>query len=110
MIEANWINALKLPTKVLTGLFIASVILLFFDKAGILELSTFGAIVKPATILLCVVSGALSLTSIISLIIELFGANRKRTLLQQRRELRRAKQEEDNNAQKQKILKRIFYL
>jgi len=110
LIDANWINAFKLPTKVLTGLFIASVILLIFDKAKILELSIFGAIAKPATILLCVVSGALSLTSIISFFIEQFGASRKRTLLQQRRDLRKAEEEAEINAQKQRVLERIPHL
>lgn len=110
MIDSNWINALKLPTKVLTGLFVASVILLIFDKAKILELYTFVAIAKPATILICVVSGALSLTAIISFFIELFTAGRKHTLLQQRRELRKAEKQEEINAQKQRVLERIEHL
>ena len=95
MIDSNWINALKLPTKVLTGLFIASVALLVFDKAEILELSIFGSIAKPATILICVVSGALSFTSIASFFIELFNSGRKRTLLHQRRELRKIEEQEE---------------
>lgn len=110
MIDSNWINALKLPTKVLTGLFVASVILLIFDKANILALSTFGALAKPATILVCVVSGALSLTSIIAFFIELFSASRKRTLLQQRREIKKAEEQEQIEAQKQRILERISHL
>lgn len=110
MIDANWINALKLPTKVLTGLFVASVILLTFDKAGVLELSTFGSIAKQATILACVVLGALSLTSIISFFIDLFGTSRKHTLLQERKKLRKCEQEEQIHAQKRRVLERIPHL
>lgn len=110
MIDANWINALKLPAKVLAGLFIATIVLLIFDNIGLLELSTFGALAKPATILICVISGALSFTTFVSFFIELFNANRKRTLLQQRRELRKREQCEEIDAQKQRALSRIEHL
>ena len=91
-------------------MFIASVILLALDKAEILSLSTFGAIAKPATILLCVVSGALSFTAIVAFIIDLIGAGRKRTLLQQRRDLRKIEQEEELNKSKERVLERIPHL
>lgn len=110
MIDSNWINALKLPTKVLTGLFVASVTLLVFDKAEILELSLFGSVAKPATILICVVSGALSFTSITSFFIELFNSSRKRTLLQQRRELKKIEVQEEISAQKRRVIERIPHL
>ena len=110
MIDSNWINALKLPTKGLAGLFIASVVLLIFDKAGILGLSIFGGLAKPATILICVISGALSFTSITSFFIELFNSSRKRTLLQQRRELRKIEEQEEINAKKQRAIERISHL
>ncbi|MBX9637466.1 MAG: super-infection exclusion protein B [Nitrosomonas sp.] len=110
MIDANWINALKLPTKVLIGLFVASITLLLFDREEILALSTFSAIAKPAIILVCVVTGALSITSIISYFIEMYGSSRKRTLLEQRRELRKAEEEKQISIQKQEVIERIPYL
>ena len=110
MLDANWINALKLPTKVLTGLFIASVLLLVFDKFEILQLSVFGEIAKPIVILVCVLSGALSLTAITSFFIELAGERKKRSLLQQRREMRKAEQEEESIKKKQRVLDRISHL
>lgn len=91
-------------------MFIASVILLLLDNEKILELSIFGSLAKPATILLCVVSGALSLTAIINYFIDLMGAGKKRTLLQQRRELRKSEQEEKQNERKQRVLDRIPHL
>lgn len=84
--------------------------MLALDKTEILNLSTFGSIAKPATILLCVVSGALSFTAIVAFIMDLVGAGRKRTLLQQRRDLRKAEQEEETNKSKQKVLERIPHL
>lgn len=94
----------------LTGLFFASVILLLLDKAEILVLSTFGSLAKPATILLCVVSGALSFTAIAAFVFDIISAGRKRTLLQQRRDLRKAEEEEQLNNNKQKVLDRIEHL
>jgi hypothetical protein len=87
-----------------------SVILLSLDKTEIFSFSTFGSLAKPAAVLLCVVSGALSFTSIVALVIDIFGAGRKRTLLQQRRELRKAEEEEGIIKNKQKVLDRIQYL
>lgn len=110
MLDANWLNALKLPTKALTGLFIASIILLIFDKTKILDLSVFGSLIKPSVILICTVSGALSFTAISATLIEIFSAHRKRTLLEQRRELRKNEQKEAENERKQKVLDRIQYL
>ncbi|MCC5451500.1 super-infection exclusion protein B [Rheinheimera sp. UJ51] len=103
-------NALKLPTKVLSGLFVASVILLSLDKTEVLALSAFGSLAKPATILLCVVSGALTFTAIIAFLIDLFTAERKKTVLKQRRDMRKAEEDEQFERQKQKVLSRIEYL
>ncbi len=91
-------------------MFIASVILLFLDKTDVLELSIFGSLAKPATILLCVVFGTLSFTAIITFFIDFIGAGKKRTLLQQRRDFKKAEQEEEINERKQKVLARIPHL
>ena len=94
----------------LTGLFFASVILLLLDKTEILALSTFGSLAKATTILLCIVSGALSFTAIATFVIDLVSTGRKRTLLQERRDLRKAEEEEQIRLNKQKVLDRIQYL
>ena len=83
---------------------------MLLDKTEILALSTFGSLAKPATILLCVVSGALSFTAIATFVIDLVSAGRKRTLLQQRRDLRKAEEEEQIRLNKQKVLDRIQHL
>jgi len=80
------------------------------DKAEVLELSIFWFLAKPAIIILCVVSGALSFTSIVNYFIDIVGAEKKHTLLLQRRELRKTEQEDKGNERKQQVLNRIPYL
>lgn len=110
ILDVNWINALKLPTKVLSGVFLASIILLLLDNTEILALSTFGSLAKPITVLICVVSGALTFTAIIALLIEIAASERKKTLLQQRREMRKVEESEKIERQKQRVLRRIDHL
>ena len=80
------------------------------DKAEVIELSIFWSLAKPAIIILCVVSGALSFTAIINYFIDIIGAGKKRTLLQQRRELRKTEQEDERNERRQQVLNRIPHL
>jgi hypothetical protein len=110
LLDANWLNALKLPTKVISGLFIASIILLSLDGTEILDLSIFGGLAKPIVILICVVSGALSFTAAITFVIDLVSAGRKQTLLQQRRSLRKSEQDEERENRKRLVLERIEHL
>ena len=56
------------------------------------------------------VAGALSLTAIVSYLIDLIGAEKKRTLLQQRRDIRKQENEEQLNENKQKVINRISHL
>jgi hypothetical protein len=91
-------------------LFIASIILLGLDKAEILLLSTFGVIAKPLTILLCVISGALSFTAIVALLADLFVAKRKQALLQKRREIKLREQEQEAEKMRQRSIDRIEHL
>ena len=55
-------------------------------------------------------AGALSLTAIVSYLIDLIGVEKKRTLLQQRRDIRKQENEEQLNENKQKVLNRISHL
>ncbi|WP_036247382.1 super-infection exclusion protein B [Methylobacter sp. BBA5.1] len=110
LLDANWLNALKLPTKVISGLFMASIILLLLEGTEILDLSIFGGLANPIVILICVVSGALSFTAAVTFVIDLVSAGRKQTLLQQRSSLRKAEQDEEQETRKQKVLERIEHL
>jgi hypothetical protein len=85
-------------------------ILLVFDKTEILLLSTFGSMAKPLTIILCVVTGSLSLTSIIAFFIDLLSASKKQAKLQQRRDMRRSEQKQDVERRKEAVIARIDHL
>ncbi|MCG7895318.1 MAG: super-infection exclusion protein B [Candidatus Thiodiazotropha taylori] len=110
MIDANWLNALKLPTKVISGLFLASIILLSLDGPEALDLSIFGGLAKPIVILICVVSGALTFTAAITFVIDLVGAKKRKILLRQRRSLRKAEQDEERANRKKQVLERLEHL
>jgi hypothetical protein len=73
-------------------------------------LSTFGDLAKPTTILLCVVAGALSFTSIVTYFIDLLSASKKQTLLQQRRTLRRSEAEQELKERRERVIARIEHL
>jgi len=104
------LNALKLPTNVLTGLFATCVILLGLDKHDILLLSTFGDLAKPITILLLVLTGTLSLTSIITFFIKVCSASKKQTLMQLRHEIRKAEQKSKTEEIHKIVIARIDHL
>jgi hypothetical protein len=80
------------------------------DGTGVLLLSVFGSLSKAVVILLCVVSGALSLTAIASFFIDIFTAERKRTLLQSRRDMRSEEREQEIEENRKTALARIAHL
>lgn len=110
MLDANWLNALKLPVKVISGLSIASITLLLLDGTAMLNLSRFGDLARPVVVLICVVSSALSFTAAAAFVIDLISAARRKTLLEHRRTLRKAEQDEELETKKQKIVERIEHL
>lgn len=110
MPDSSWINALKLPTQVMIGLCIASVVLLGFDHAGILALVDFGQLVKPSVIVVAVVSGALSITGIGAFITDLLMGHRKQSLLALRREVKLQEEKIRREKAESVALERIDHL
>lgn len=86
--DSNWISVLKLPTQVMIGLCMASVVLLGLDWTGILALADFGQLTRPLVIVLAVGSGSISITSIGSFIKDQLMGHRKQSLFTARRELK----------------------
>lgn len=108
--ESNWINALKLPTQVMIGLFIASVALLGLDKASVIQLADFGALAKSVVIILIVISGSLSITGIGAFIKDQVVNRKKRSLFAMRQELR-AQEKQNQKAEAQATaLERVDHL
>lgn len=108
--DSSWINALKLPTQVIIGLFLAFLVLLGLDWAAVLPLATFGELTKPIVIVLLVVSGALSITGIGAYIKDQWARRNSHTLVAMRRQLR-AQEKESEKAKAQCVaLERIEHL
>lgn len=66
----GWLSALRLPTHVTLGLFLAGTILLIFDHYGVITLSQFGLLAKPAVILLTIIFGSVAVTGMLASIID----------------------------------------
>jgi len=108
--DPSWLAALKLPTQVIFGLFLACIALLGLDWAAVLPLSKFGEIAKPSIIVLSVVFAALSLTGAVTYFMEQHTRRKTRALAADRR-LQRGQDKKDSRANAQQVaLGRIDYL
>lgn len=108
--DSSWLNALKLPTQVMIGLFIACLILLVFDMVKILELKQFGEITKPIIIVISVLTGSLSITGIINFLKDQFMNKKKRSILTDRRRIRAEEIVHDREKEQNKALERLGHL
>lgn len=108
--DSNWINAFKLPTQVMIGLFIACSILLVLNYADLLKLNQFGKLAHPILIVFTIFTGSLSLTGIISFIKDLMSQKIKKTLLAQHRELKIEDSESKRKEAEKRILERLDHL
>ena len=106
--DGKWaVDALKLPTKVLGGVFLASILLLLLSVFEIIPLSAFGYLAAPIVAVLAVVSGSLGL---FAEIYERYGNKEKAGVLRQRRELRAAERRQAEAEFDQAVALRIDYL
>jgi len=110
MLTPEWLDALKLPTKIMVGLFLFLILLLIFDKLSIVTLSDFGALAGPAVIISALLFGCLSLTSLISLGYESFRDSQKPKLLAERRKVCKEEATEERAKHEQKVIDRVDYL
>jgi hypothetical protein len=108
--DSSWINALKLPTQVMIGLCIASVVLLGLDRAEILVLADFGQLTKPLVVVLAVLSGSLAITGIGAFIKDQLTNRQKQSLLAARRELKLQEAETRRAKAESVALERIDHL
>lgn len=108
--DSNWLNALKLPTQVVIGVFIACIVLIAFDWKNVIELKQFGEVTKPIVIVIAVLAGSLSLTGIIDFFKNLFISSQMRKALVERRQIRE-KEEKNKRDEFQKVaLERLEHL
>lgn len=108
--DSSWINALKLPTQVIIGLFLAFLVLLGLDWGAFLPLAMFGELTKPIVMVLLVISGSLSITGIGAYIKDQRARRKSHSLLATRRQLRAQEKEKERAKAQTAALERIEHL
>jgi hypothetical protein len=108
--DAKWLEAFKLPLRVMIGLALACYVLLWLDYTKHIELSIFGNLTKPSVFVLTVVASALAVSGIGAGAYEIFIAKHKRAALAERKEAQKKEAEELSIAKKAAALDRLNYL
>jgi hypothetical protein len=108
--DPRWLDALKLPARIITGLFLFSAVVLIFDYFAIVRLSEIHALARPLVIIAAVLFGSLSVAAVGGLIYDSGNRRRKTTLLSARCDLRRANAERNRAEYEARALKRLDYL
>lgn len=108
--DPKWLEALKLPLRVMIGVTLGAAGLLWLDNQKIIDLAVFGSFTKPAAVVLCVFAGALSISGVGAFICDLFGAARKANALKIRRELRNMEDAERKERSMAAAVERLDYL
>lgn len=107
---SSWLDALRLPTRVMGGLFLGSAILLALDE-NFVNLADLGAFVPTLTVVVLVISGSLFLAGIVALIFEVFFSPRlKASALTSRRAQRAKERSEQRKEAQDAALRRIDHL
>lgn len=92
MIDAKWLDALKLPLKATIAVALASGILLACDLKGWMDLGPLGSFVRPILFVAVVVSAVLSAVNAVDLALAPRRERRHVTLLTARRAVRKREQ------------------
>lgn len=108
--DAKWLDAFKLPLRVMIGLALACYALLWLDSAKHIDLLIFGGLTKPSIIVLSVVASALAVSSTGAVAYDIYMAKQKRGALAERKEVRKKEAEELSVATNAATLQRLNYL
>ena len=104
MLDAKWLEALKLPLKTMLGIALSSGALLLLD------LDVFGEMARPIVIAVCVVSSVLSLVGIVDLLLVPLRERQRQSRLSVRRAVRRKEEEERHVEAEAQVLARLDHL
>jgi hypothetical protein len=104
------LNALKLPTYIIAGLFLAALLLLVFDYFALVNLMEIHPLARPGVIIATIVFGSLSFAAFVGAVYDSWKRRHKITLLARRRELHRAEAKRDLAELQAQVLKRLDYL
>jgi superinfection exclusion protein B len=108
--DSKWLDALKLPTRILFGLFIFFLAMIVLDQYKLITLSSFGESTRLILIITALLFGSLTFTSIIGFFIDIFIGSRKHSALRNRRIIREKEQEENRALYEKKVIERIEHL
>jgi hypothetical protein len=104
------LNALKLPARIIAGMFLFSLLVLAFDYFALINLPELHPLARAIVIIAALGFGALSLAALLGVIYDAYTQRHKRTLLAARRELRRAEAKQAIAEYQARVLKRLDYL
>ena len=108
--DSGWINALKLPTKVIGGLSLSSAALLLLDHFGLFDLSVFGGLAKPVVVVVFVVFGCLLVATAIEVVAGPRAAKKQSAILAERRQQRSKEKEDQRAASQEKAIAALDHL
>jgi hypothetical protein len=107
---SSLLNALKLPARVIAGLFLFSLLMLLADWYAVISLPELHPLARPIVIIAALGSGALSFAFLCGVVYDAFVQRHKRTLLAARREIRKAEARQEQAEYQAQVLKRLDYL
>ncbi len=98
-----WVDALKLPARIIGGLFLCSTLLLIFDHFALIRLGDIHALARPIATIATVLCGSLLLAAICGdcsllfagMVYDAYAQRHKATLLSRRRDIRREEAKRD---------------
>ena len=108
--DARWLDALKLPLRVMIGVVIACFALFWLDNGKYIDLSLFGSLTKPSIVVLAIVSCALAVSGIGAIIHDIVSANHKHGALAARRGAREKEAKVRADVARAAALDRLNYL
>jgi hypothetical protein len=110
MPDPRWLDALKLPDKVIAGLFLFTLLVLGFDYFALVNLADLTALARPIVIIAAALFGCLSFAALGALVYGVVMQRRKRTLLSQRRHMRQQEAEAAQEKYEAQVLARLDFL
>jgi hypothetical protein len=107
---SSLLSALKLPARIIAGLFLFCVVALALAYFGFISLAAIDPVAQLLLILGAVLSGSLSLTALIGLFYDRWFLRHKTKLLSERREIRRAEVKRERTEFEAQAVRRLGYL
>ncbi len=108
--DPKWLDAVKLPLRVVVGIFLGSVALLALNNQNWVPLKDLGAAAHTVIATVAVLTGALTITGAIAILIEACTAKRKRNIFAERQLLKDQRKLQQRLEAEATIIARIEYL